>query len=478
MEPVAKPADANRVARAGRRISTSDWGPITGCISDLCREVTERGRTLLDRPGPVLEEALRHPRQLEMCVVIGALIAALRDLETDSDCMSFQQELLKLMLEAQEYQAETARNEIRVQRGKAVPAPLASSWEVERVVADRLVRQLHSIGDAFAWHLFRFDRRVFIAFATGGRVSPMIGRGGVPKEGLGYELGTIMDFWRKEGRFGLLHDLTSVMRLGDVTLFTEEKPMIYEVKKSPKKRARPQLRRLEDAIGSLNSGQPSVDGDGVPSQIYRSSQQFRTRLGDLGRVLEASDKQGTAAVALAHHWVVTAISLTSPALVGRDFPEEEVRQQTEKAFQKASMHTSDRHLRGVYLDVATVNPWSPPYAIFPFEPDVCARLTCDLLVYVPVITYERLAGPFIDLGFDTRCLLSDPEQNLEWATPLMSATKRGFGVTVHWGGMGQLLHEMLEPKVYASATAEVLEREGFGLQRGMFVYSNEKAVWR
>jgi hypothetical protein len=84
------------------------------------------------------------------------------------------------------------------------------SWELEADVCERVERQLRSIADALAWRVFNYDRPVIVASSRNELAGPMIG-----KEGLEEERRFVLDTWRNEGNFVLLHDPTS--GIGDMT---------------------------------------------------------------------------------------------------------------------------------------------------------------------------------------------------------------------------------------------------------------------
>ena len=59
------------------------------------------------------------------------------------------------------------RQERRAAAGKPVEAGSGAtgSWALESLVCDRVARQVRLVGDALAWRLFNFDRRVVMALS-------------------------------------------------------------------------------------------------------------------------------------------------------------------------------------------------------------------------------------------------------------------------------------------------------------------------
>lgn len=79
---------------------------------------------------------------------------------------------------------------------------------------ERVGRQLRSVGDALAWRASGFDRSYITALSQNAPPGPMAG-----KAGLNARLVAVEARWNDHGRFALLHDLTSCLRIGDLTDF-------------------------------------------------------------------------------------------------------------------------------------------------------------------------------------------------------------------------------------------------------------------
>ena len=70
----------------------------------------------------------------------------------------------------------------------------------------------------------------------------------IAKEGLDYELGAAVEM-RRQGRFGLLHDLTNCLRIADLTEFHPDgMKLLYEIKKNPSAKRGPQRRRMAQPL--------------------------------------------------------------------------------------------------------------------------------------------------------------------------------------------------------------------------------------
>lgn len=70
-------------------------------------------------------------------------------------------------------------------------------------MAARVVRQLRDVGDGLAWRVHHFDRGLITALSDHDSPGPI-----VHKKGLGNEIGRVIECFRDNGHFALMHDLT------------------------------------------------------------------------------------------------------------------------------------------------------------------------------------------------------------------------------------------------------------------------------
>jgi len=103
---------------------------------------------------------------------------------------------------------------------------------LERDVCERVSRQLQCVGDALAWKAFGYQRNFILVLSRNAPPGPMAGKAvwkpsGVPHRRLA-----------RRGRFALLHDLTSCLRIGDVTIFDADRVHLHEIKTSERHRTR------------------------------------------------------------------------------------------------------------------------------------------------------------------------------------------------------------------------------------------------
>ncbi len=465
--------------------------------------MTERGRRLIERDPNQIDRAMAHPAQRVAVGLIRDLLVELRATRSDKDRFEFQEELFTATFQAQTKQGEASKNLQRARRGRPTsPAP-TGDWAIEQLVWDRIVRQLRAVGDAFAWRLFGFDRRYILALSQNEPVSPLI-----DKAGLKYEINEVRERWRRLGQFSLLHDLTSVIRIGDVTAFTPAGPqLVDDIKANPANRRSSQSRRAKQALRVLNEGAPLMSTEREEYDLVLTRQQFKTHLSQVGRALEAADREGMFWAQIAHQLVAWTFSTTAPQRSNPGPPptpaevlERSARRRT-IVLSKAGLDQSRHHLRGERVDTHTRAAGLAPYTIYPFSPDVCARLTTDDLLFMTILAWERLERAFQRLGYDTFCPLDDnaerlgspaqagtgspfqdPVGKLDSDTPVIVVAKGNRTLTLNAWGLQQVQFELLDVDRFAAGVDEVWGRDlrGLWLRRrsGVLAFVNERAVWR
>lgn len=403
------------------------------------------------------------------------MLVELRQAQEPLDYYRLQGQLFRDLYEAQELQAEHSRNAKREMHGKHVERPPLGSWELERAVSDRVVRQLRGVGDALAWHLFGFDRRYLYALSQNDPVSPMVG-----KDGLAYELGTVVQIWEERGEVALLHDLTNSIRIGDLTIFSADGPRLHEVKSGPKGPTKAQRARMARAEAVLN-GERLPIGPDMPGEIWRSSTPFETHLEAFGSALSRADEAGSSALAVGSQWIVSCLSLASPQL-SKDLdgalapwlnPEE--------AVATARLNDASLFLRGTRpTDRVGVSPGSAPFTIYPFDAPTCARLLCDYVIFETVIGWDRIANALEDEGFAVD-FPGDPESTdlAPNEMPVFAVTDGRGRLVIPGSGLQQVLYEFLDPRAYAAAVAEFFRVAEKGRRVEFFLtFADEARVWR
>jgi hypothetical protein len=208
-----------------------------------------------------VEHVLGHPRHEQAQGMLVELIRELRACDSNEAGYEFQRKLLDLRLAVDSDRNGFSQAVKRMKSGRPVqadaPEPQSdldvgelATWQLELDICERVARQLRCVGDALAWRVFGFQRRYILALCRNDPPGIMAG-----KKGLIAEREQVDRAWKENGHFALMHDLTNCLRIGDVTIFTDDGPQVIEVKSSANRRSPAQQRRITGrAAGRAGNG--------------------------------------------------------------------------------------------------------------------------------------------------------------------------------------------------------------------------------
>jgi len=346
-----------------------------------------------------------------------------------------------------------------------------ADWELERVVARRVVRQLQDIGDGFAWRVHRFDRRVIVALADHPPVGPIVG-----KAGLGYEIGRIVERFRESGEFSLFHDLTTVLRHHDLTEvhadgYRELREIKTRLTPSAVAKASKQRRQAEAALAAA-TGTASLGNDGP--RLLRSDSQLRTHVRELSSVMVVAQRDG---------YVVTRVHdrlvgmLYFPTLAAPAYDPEELygryRARMDAALDRHLPAAATRlHARIGFTEAR--DAFFAPYSIYPLPAAQRAALICDVAMVETLMDPDIVCRGFHDLGLQARCLLgpgSPPDADV------FEVHDGRTRLTVHARAVSQLLFEFVQIPCFVRAFAANLGHSSPN-GRAILTFSNEQRAWR
>ncbi len=408
---------------------------------------------------------MRHPAQQHNVGVVEWLITMLRRCRTFDDYDNVQRALFQHLHHCETHRSRCRRYAKRLADGRALPADLpllpdgvdphdARTWEVEDLVFDRVCRQLRAVGDALAWRVSGYDRRYVIALSSNDSPGTMAG-----KSGLRHELGTAVEL-RNQGSFGLLHDLTNCLRIGDITEFKPDgSRLLYEIKSSPNAKSGRQRRRMRAAIeAAMNGGElPGRPGN----RIVIPSERCRTHSRTFAAAIRAAVDDGIAGMAISTSRAMTAFSFETLGRTRTTAPAEELLAEftaaRQAAIEEAQIAAVLHHVR-----VASVTrnhdflPSVMPFALYPIPPHEAALLICDLLGFDITVAPERIADELETFGFQVEIPLVAANDNLVATDTVITLRRGSRRIRLHPGALYELLMESLSLSTWAAAIADVM----------------------
>ncbi|HEX5116299.1 MAG TPA: hypothetical protein VFW65_13975 [Pseudonocardiaceae bacterium] len=423
---------------------------------------------LKDLPDERANQLLVHPLHQDVFRSLVQLIHDLRQCDTYPEYRDFQEGLLNQLLEIDSLRGQCTRVRKRLLAGKPLPADApelrsgadptdVESWELEVAVCERGGRQLRSIGDALAWRLFNYDRRAIVALSRNNQPGLLSG-----KEGLAAERDFVAQHTRDDNAFVLLHDITSSLRIGDATLFQRAgdgwEASLYEIKSDPNRRRTPQLRRkrlAEEAVRN-NGRLPGARG----TRLVSVGLPYKTHLDLLRRAFELAADRGVQGIKVPGGRAVMAAELRPSS---ERWSEQEFAERAGRAYQqarrRAGIYTSEHHVHYMSDDMAARTPITPPWAIYPLPPLVCANLIADMAVFVVDISSEALVAALEDVGLHANWSIPPGQKELQQGQVVLRATNQVRGIELRPSEMQRLLLELMDLPLWAESVRRLLARD-------------------
>jgi hypothetical protein len=460
--------------------------------------MARRVKTLAGLSASQLDATMRHPEQLENLSTVTILLEGLDAAGSDLGRWgALQEHLYRASYRAQQAGHDLRRALSRLASGKSPGWPVAHDsdtgefirpawrlrcdsgcrdstvWDAELRVAERVDRQLKSIGDALAWRVYRYDRRIIIALSRNSPPGPFVG-----KAGLASERGTVLDLWAKHRHFALMHDLTAALRIVDITeVQASGLRMLREIKANSKASTSRQIRLAEAALAATDGSNPlpGRDSDLEPF-LWRSRTQLRTHVRQLEPLIDQASAHGFW-VGRTGDRVVGVANLLVATQNGRDPAEqwadyEDSRNAALGRHLPASLH----RMKAISVDVAGRDAAIAPYGIYPLPAWQRAGLICDYLIIEGTMTDRTLVAAFEKRGLAARPLLPAANGVPSAGEDVLDVTRGNRRVVLHGAAVNQLLFEWIATDRYAEAVAELFDMPTPSPQ-GVLTFSNERAVW-
>ncbi len=406
----------------------------TGSVSVALHDWAVALPSLFDLSEDELNAVAGHQAQLATLVVVEELLTDLQTCSTASEYYEFQCELLRHIYDVEERHGSIRQVYKRLKRGAHLPASApelgngrepseVQSWRLEDLTYVRIGRQLHAVGDALAWQVCGFDRRLISTLSRSSGSGHVYG-----KEGLPYELGVVTEAYRDRGNFLLLHDLTNCLRIGDgIEILAPGGVLIHEVKKSG--RTDPAQRgRMQASVDAIMEGQ-RLPGDRDARHVQLTTR-ISHHLAALQDAVNLAGERGTVGLLVPHGHRGVLVADFSRMLIE---PERDWIQQwsarRSRLLRQLHLGAGTHEVVSRSFEQAARHTDIAPFGIFPLEPWQRARLTCDFLAYEVHMPTEAVLGAASRAGLEAEIDLSERSGTLEPEAGVFRIRRGDKGIT-------------------------------------------------
>lgn len=430
-------------------------------------------QSLADVPEELRQPILEHPYQSAAVNDVASLLGGLRSARNAADFVELQDDLIELLSRCDTRRATASRVIKRLANGKALPSnideppsgrdPLdPTTWEIERYVEARTARQLRSVGDALAWTALEHNRTYI--FTLGSNTAPGqwidTTRPRPSAAGREAELAVAKKAFAERGRFGLLHDVTNCLRIGDLTEVDGDGFESFEVKAGGQKARTAQKLRMSQAAQSI-AGEGTLPGSATAIAQLETSYQSNIKV--LRDIADLADERGAQGARVADGVALVVLSLIGhgPNL----FKSDPRRLMDRYAAQRVSAHRragiiSDEHqVRVTSNDLAGRHPMLPPWGIYPLTTRQCAGLICDLVMFETTIAIDAIGRAMQRHGLSVTAFLQPGHSNLDPAQPVLKVTDGVRVQSIYSNALTPLMYELVTLDAFARSTVELLARE-------------------
>lgn len=387
--------------------------------------------TLSDKVVKAADEIKTHPLHKEYRREVESLVAQLRSSNTLGQLYMMQQRLLSAIQRAEDLQQQredeiegikALRKEVVARGNKAGSPHKTRLWELRQQetqcsrdveVYKQVRRELRSVGDGLLWKAVGYNR----GYITG--VSDAPGEGNrhlSDSEGLEAELNTVERCFQTETGLAILHDLTNIGRIGDLTLVSSNlnrQPQVLEVKRSSaqhnQRLSRQQERRQE--MQQFVQGIPVASKDGYTKLLRVIDAPPEHHLEKYAEVLFEASSKGAAGVLIENYLGIVAFyTLHTRWDFLSEVEDEKVRSQLYKDMvqdvyepifgivsnKNSLMATWDSMEKEFTLLENRTS--GAPFSIYPFHPEIVAALICGYMRFFVYFDLNALARRFQDEG--------------------------------------------------------------------------------
>lgn len=438
---------------------------------------------IVDLSGEDLVRVVTHPAQQAAIELITELLTELRAATSVEELNRFQHRLFSEVLAADTNRSAVRRTVNRLashkspdDRAPRIPDSAdpndPETWRIEDLVWRRIGSQLRAVGDALAWRASRYNRVFFVVASANQPAGPM-----AMKDGLVHELAALDRIRDDHGNFVLLNDLTTCVRLADLTVFLPDGGIcLTEVKASEASRNTKQFARIEQAVRAATEG---AEMPGQPgTRLVGATKPFRTNIEQLGDAARLASTRGTVAMRVPGGRVLVMTDITAVAKDPQTNWFEVYQRERGAGLKRAGITDEVPHISARSREVATgLAPRNVPFGCYPLSEHQCALLIADYLTFEMIFVPRDLVGTFEKHGMHVTLYPFGPGGSITSSTPIFQLARGVRGLTVRAGALNEYLLELVHADCFVSGMADLLDDPN-PPEHPVFVYGNEASYWR
>jgi hypothetical protein len=260
----------------------------------------------------------------------------------------------------------------------------------------RLNRILKDVMDGVAWRIFGFNRAILYLLADKEPVNILR-----PDEGLINSILIYSKIFINPQKTAILNDLTSFLRVGDITVLHENGDIeLIEVKGGGKKRKkkpriRRQKKRMEEIVEFVNTG--FKEHDGKTLRIRDSLAKQKNYLNKLGEAIkESSQNKGFSIIHVGDYMVVSVFNYGSIEGVSNVW--DSITERIDNLIGEWKQNGDFLFPIDILAKYGSKN--IAPTSIFPFEVDVCADILCGKIGVSIILNISKVIRKFELAGWE------------------------------------------------------------------------------
>jgi hypothetical protein len=285
--------------------------------------------------------------------------------------------------------------------------------------------------------------------------------------------------WRDNGQFVLHHDLTTSLRVGDLSIFHADGSILLdEVKTDTTRRIKKQDRLL------IGTSMVLADGGTLPSGFTPIPVQvpFVTDLRGLREVLGlAHERTGIQAGVVSPGRAVVAASQYTAGqhFTGEAFGER-FSAELARCQRKIGIKSPDHALTMTSLDSVARWPAWPPWAIYPVAPEVAASIIADAMFFFVCMSPDAIIRQLADAGVRAEWTQS-LDGSEDWNRPLVrvaaTSGNRLWFSSLNPAAIAALMLELIDLRTWCRQVSLMLGGDVSAGTRPWPCFADEYKTW-